>query len=87
MAIPAAVPNGSPGEVLRLIRDGRATTRNEVMGLTGLSRSTVTHRLGLLLSAGIFGVAGEPEAMVLFAGAGLAALFMTAVTRYSARAT
>jgi predicted NBD/HSP70 family sugar kinase len=53
MVIPPAVPNGSPGEVLRLIRDGRASTRNEVMGLTGLSRSTVTHRLGLLLSAGL----------------------------------
>jgi predicted NBD/HSP70 family sugar kinase len=53
MVIPPAVPNGSPGEVLRLIRDGRASTRNEVMDLTGLSRSTVTHRLGLLLSAGL----------------------------------
>ena len=42
--------------------------------------------LGLILSAGIFGVAGQPEAMVLFAVAGLAALAMTAVTRYSARA-
>lgn len=42
--------------------------------------------LGLLLSGGIFGVAGEPEAMLLFVGAGIAALVMTAVTRYSARA-
>jgi predicted NBD/HSP70 family sugar kinase len=53
MAIAPAVPNGSPGEVLQLIRDGRASTRNEVMDLTGLSRSTVTHRLGLLLAAGL----------------------------------
>jgi hypothetical protein len=43
--------------------------------------------LGLLLSGGIFGVAGQPEAMILFAGAGIAALCMTAVTRYSARTT
>jgi predicted NBD/HSP70 family sugar kinase len=51
MAITPAAPIGSPGEVLRLIRDGHASTRNEVMDLTGLSRSTVTHRLGLLLAA------------------------------------
>ncbi len=49
----SAAPIGSPGEVLQLIRDGRATTRGEVMDVTGLSRSTVTHRLGLLLSAGL----------------------------------
>jgi hypothetical protein len=40
--------------------------------------------LGLLLSAGIFGVFGELAAMALFAAAGLAALIMTSVTRYSA---
>jgi predicted NBD/HSP70 family sugar kinase len=53
MAIPAVVPSGSPGDVLQLIRDGRANTRNQVMDLTGLSRSTVTQRLELLLSAGL----------------------------------
>ena len=58
-------------------------------GTLPLSAQAVYDRglaLGLLLSGGIFGLAGEPEAMVLFAGAGLAALLMTAVTRYSARA-
>jgi hypothetical protein len=40
--------------------------------------------LGLLLSGGIFGLAGQPEAMALFAIAGLAALIMSSVTRYSA---
>ena len=43
--------------------------------------------LGLILSAGIFAVAGQLEAMGLFAAAGIAALLMTSVTRYSARAT
>ena len=43
--------------------------------------------LGLLLSAGIFGLAGQLEAMILFVGAGIAMLVMTVVTRYSARVT
>ena len=50
------------------------------------SSTTAASALGLLLSAGIFAVAGQLEAMALFAVAGLAALVMTAVTRYSARA-
>jgi hypothetical protein len=68
---------------------GLAGTEPGGRGALPLSAQAVYDRglaIGLLLSAGIFGVAGEPEAMVLFAGAGLAALFMTAVTRYSARA-
>jgi predicted NBD/HSP70 family sugar kinase len=44
---------GSPGEVLQLVRAGRARTRNELMGFTGLSRSTVMQRVGLLLGAGL----------------------------------
>jgi len=44
---------GSPGAVLRLIREGRALTRTDVMEVTGLSRSTVMQRLGVLLSAGL----------------------------------
>ena len=53
MTTASASAGGSPGEVLRLIRDGRASTRTEVMDVTGLSRSTVMHRLGVLLSAGL----------------------------------
>ena len=45
--------SGTPGDVLRLIRDGRAATRNEVIDLTGLSRSTVLSRVGQLLGAGL----------------------------------
>jgi len=51
---------GSPGGVLRLIREGRAATRSEVMDVTGLSRSTVMQRLGVLLSAGL--LVEQPEA-------------------------
>ena len=40
--------------------------------------------LGLILSAGLFLLFGELAAMALFAAAGLAALIMTSVTRYSA---
>ncbi len=51
--------SGSPGGVLRLIREGRAVTRTDVMDVTGLSRSTVMQRLGVLLSAGF--VVEAPE--------------------------
>jgi predicted NBD/HSP70 family sugar kinase len=48
------------GGVLRLIREGRALTRTDVMDMTGLSRSTVMQRLGVLLSAGL--LVEQPEA-------------------------
>jgi hypothetical protein len=69
---------------------GLAGTEPGGRGTLPLSAQAVYDRglaLGLLLSAGIFGIAGQLEAMGLFALAGIAALFMTAVTRYSARAT
>jgi hypothetical protein len=69
---------------------GLAGTEPGSRGSLPLSAQLVYDRglaLGLLLSAGIFGFAGQLEAMVLFAGAGVAALLMTAVTRYSARTT
>jgi predicted NBD/HSP70 family sugar kinase len=52
--------DGSPGGVLRLIREGRVVTRTDVMDVTGLSRSTVMQRLGVLLSAGL--IVEQPEA-------------------------
>ncbi len=55
-----ASASGSPGEVLQLVRAGRARTRNELMGVTGLSRSTVMQRVGLLLGAGL--LLEQPEA-------------------------
>jgi predicted NBD/HSP70 family sugar kinase len=47
--------NGSPsgtgaGAMLRLIRDGRASTRAELVALTGLARSTVAQRMDSLLA-------------------------------------
>jgi len=45
--------------VLRLIREGRATTRAEIIAMTGLARSTVTHRLDQLLAEQLVVPAGE----------------------------
>ncbi|MGP4111084.1 ROK family transcriptional regulator [Streptomyces sp. 4N509B] len=51
----------SAGHLLRLIRDGRATTRGEIQRLTGLSRTTVGHRLDQLFRAGwVREAAGDP---------------------------
>ena len=46
------MPTG-PGDVLELIRHGIAGTRGEVVQATGLSRMTVSERIGALLSAGL----------------------------------
>lgn len=42
-----------PGDVLELIRSGAATTRGDLVELTGLSRMTVAQRVGALLAAGL----------------------------------
>ncbi|WP_078900004.1 ROK family transcriptional regulator [Streptomyces sp. SBT349] len=42
----------SAGHLLRLIRGGQARTRGELQRVTGLSRSTVSHRLDQLFRAG-----------------------------------
>src|SRR5690349_21704086 len=60
MTIDPATADGSPGGVLRLIREGRALTRTDVMDVTGLSRSTVMQRLGVLLDAQL--LLEQPEA-------------------------
>src|ERR1041385_8079723 len=49
------VGNGSSsgtgaGAMLRLIRDGRASTRADLVALTGLARSTVAQRMDALLA-------------------------------------
>src|SRR3954464_59387 len=53
--VPAVIGNGSAtgtgaGAMLRLIRDGRASTRAELVALTGLARSTVAQRMDSLLA-------------------------------------
>jgi predicted NBD/HSP70 family sugar kinase len=42
----------SAGEMLQLVRSGRAHTRGELQRMSGLARSTVTNKVDLLLSAG-----------------------------------
>lgn len=42
----------SPGHLLDLVRSGRAVTRGELQRVTGLSRSTIGHRLDVLFRAG-----------------------------------
>jgi hypothetical protein len=66
---------------------GVAGTEPGSRGSLPLSTQAVYDRglaLGLIVSAGIFALFGEFEAMALFATAGVAALIMTSVTRYSA---
>ena len=68
---------------------GLAGTEPGARGSLPLSSQAIYDRglaLGLILSAGLFGLFGELEAMALFAVAGLTALITTSVTRYSAGA-
>ena len=51
------MPTG-PGDILDLIRHGRASTRGDVLEATGLSRMTVAQRLDALLDAGMI-IEGE----------------------------
>jgi predicted NBD/HSP70 family sugar kinase len=50
------------GEILQLIRSGRATTRTQVLQATGLSRVTVAQRMDALVTAGIIRAAGDAGA-------------------------
>src|SRR4051794_9333431 len=61
------------GGVLRLIRDGSATTRNELAQQSGLSRSTLAERVQSLLAldlleeaTGIASTGGRPPATLTF---------------------
>jgi predicted NBD/HSP70 family sugar kinase len=51
--LPEPSPASSPGDLLDLIRSGRAATRAELGRLTGLSRTAVTSRLAALISHGL----------------------------------
>ena len=50
---------GSTGELLELIRSGRAGTRSDLVRLTGLARSTVAQRIDQLLASGLVREIGE----------------------------
>lgn len=47
------------GEILALVRSGRARTRRDVQDLTGISRSTLTLRMTQLLAAGLLREVGQ----------------------------
>ena len=52
----------TPGDLLGLIRSGRATTRGELGQITGLARSTIAHRVDSLMAAGlVVAVGGAPS--------------------------
>lgn len=52
----------SPGDLLELIRRGRARTRGELVELTGLARSTVAQRVEALMTAGlVVEIGGAPS--------------------------
>jgi len=53
------MPTG-PGDVLDLIRQGRAQTRGDVLEITGLSRMTIAQRLDALFAAGMI-VEGDTQ--------------------------
>jgi hypothetical protein len=66
---------------------GVAGTEPGARGSLPLSTQAIYDRglaLGLIVSAVLFALFGELEAAVLFALAGITALFTTSVTRYSA---
>src|SRR3954462_12787057 len=54
-------PGTGAGAMLRLIRDGRASTRAELVALTGLARSTVAQRMDALLAQRLRPAAGPPS--------------------------
>ncbi|PNI08488.1 sugar kinase [Arthrobacter sp. AFG7.2] len=50
---------GRAGDIFQLLRDGKARTRAELAGTTGLARSTIAARIDALISSGLVGPAGE----------------------------
>jgi predicted NBD/HSP70 family sugar kinase len=58
LPIVSGPPSGA-GELLQLMRDGRARTRGELIAVTGLARSTVGARVDALLATGLLAPSGE----------------------------
>jgi hypothetical protein len=86
LAVPAIVTGIAVGAVV--VPLALAGTAEGGRGTLPVSAQAVYDRglaLGLLLAALIFGIVGEADAMVLFAIAGVSALVVTSITRYSAR--
>lgn len=64
MASGARSANGgaaSAGDVLALVRDGRASSRSELARVTGLSRSTASQRVDTLIDHGLIEETGDGE--------------------------
>lgn len=68
-----ATPGSTAGEILELVRSGRVRTRRELQEATGLSRSTLSLRMGQLTSAGylretgqVAGSTGRPAKILSF---------------------
>lgn len=83
----AAIVTGMIVGIL-MVAVGLAGTESQGRGTLPVSAQAVYDRglaLGLLLTAVIFGLAGQEDALPLFALAGLAALVVSSVTRYSSR--
>ena len=66
-------PNSGVGDLFQVFRDGKARTKSELAGLTGLARSTISSRLAALQASGLLvpvGVAtsngGRPPAKIAF---------------------
>jgi len=53
------IASGTPGDLLRLIRSGEATTRAELALTTGLARSTIAQRIEILAASGWIESSGE----------------------------
>ncbi|MFN2536903.1 MAG: ROK family protein [Mycobacteriales bacterium] len=54
-----ALDGGSPGQLLRLLRSGQASSRSDLVNLTGASRSTVSLRVEQLIKAGYVAEGGS----------------------------
>ncbi len=68
---------GSAGEILEILRDGRARTKRDLALLTGQARTTATQRLAVLTEAGLIretdeatATGGRPSAAFEFNGCG-----------------
>ena len=62
MSFPGGVDGsdgGSPGQLLRLLRTGQATSRSDLVSITGSSRSTVSLRVEQLIQAGYVAEGGR----------------------------
>ena len=60
--MPQPTGSASAGDILELLRAGRARTRREIQEITGLSRSTLSLRMSQLIAAGYVRESGQAAA-------------------------